>query len=86
MITGTWFKIGNNWYIDIRQVREIGAPYDDNNKCIEITFNDGKEVRYSVEDAKETLKRFAEIAIPPSIELTGTHDDFILLKGENYVV
>ena len=82
MITGTWFKISDNWYIDIRQVREIGTPYNDNNKCIEITFNDGKEVRYNVEDAKETLKRFAEIAIPPSIELTGTYDEFILLKGE----
>ena len=77
MITGTWFKISDNWYIDIRQVREIGAPRDDDNKCIEITFNDGKETKYKVKDAEAILKRFAEIAIPPSIELTGTYDKFM---------
>lgn len=86
MITGTWFRVNDNWYIDIRQIREIGAPRDCDNKCIEITFNDGKETKYKVKDAEAILKRFAEIVIPPSIELKGTHDDFILLKGENYVV
>lgn len=82
MITGVWFRVGDNWYVDLRQIREIGAPLDHDNKCIEITFNDGKETQYKVKDAKAILKRFAEIATPPSIELAGTYDEFILLKGE----
>ena len=61
MSNGVWFSVSDNWYIDICQIREIGAPSDDNNKCIEVTFNDGKEMRYSVEDAQKILKQFYEV-------------------------
>jgi hypothetical protein len=53
-----WFKINNRYYIDITQIREFGMPSDIPD-CILITFKDGHEDRYQVDDQKETFERLA---------------------------
>lgn len=52
-----WFKINNRYYIDITQIREFGMPSDTD--CILITFKDGHEDRYQVDNQKETFERLA---------------------------
>lgn len=52
-----WFKINNRYYIDITQIREFGMPNDAS--CILITFKDGHEDRYQVDDQRETFERLA---------------------------
>lgn len=54
-----WFKINNRYYIDLMQIREFGRPKA-NPDVIEITFKDGKEQCYIVDDQNETFNRLAE--------------------------
>lgn len=54
-----WFKINDNWSIDLTQIREFGIPKDRSNSIL-ITYKDGKEEFYSSDDPRETFNRLNE--------------------------
>ena len=64
-----WFKINNRYYIDITQIREFGMP-NGQGEAILVTWKDGHEDFYEVDDQEETfnrLARFVEAMFNPVI-------------------
>ena len=54
---GKWFRVSPRWFIDVDEIKEIGIPFD-RPKTITITFKNGAEAYYKVDNPEETLERF----------------------------
>lgn len=54
-----WFKINNRYYIDVTQIREFGMPKDRPDSIL-ITWKDGHEDCYGVDNQLETFSCLAE--------------------------
>lgn len=75
-----WFKINESWYIDLTQIREFGVPKD-RPGTIMVTYKDGKEDFYGVNDPRETFNRLAEyVSMVFSPVLTPTMSSDEILK------
>lgn len=62
-----WYKIGQEWWIDITQVRSFGMPKD-RPKTITIQYKDGYEDNFSVDNVEEEfakLEKFIQQMFEP---------------------
>lgn len=74
---GKWFRVSPRWFIDVDEIKEIGIPFD-TPKTIEITFKNGREAHYKVDNPEEILERFdafvSDRAVFPSGNLINPDD------------
>lgn len=78
-----WFKINESWYIDLTQIREFGVPKD-RPGAIMVTYKDGKEDFYGVNDPRETFNRLAEfvsMVFPPLIASSSSDEILNTMEG-----
>ena len=74
-----WFKINDNWSINLTQIREFGIPRD-RSECIMITYKDGKEKIYESENPHETFNRLNEyinIMFSPMLTASPNSDEIL---------